>query len=384
MARTSKRPPLIATPEERADLQRSSRSKTAPAREVKRAGLLLSYLEGLHFAAISRLHGVTREAVYSCVDKALVGGVACALRDLPHGGAPVITAAARTWVIALACTKPVDHGLAAELWTRAALAKFARDHGPAQGHPSLAKVSKSTIQGILVRGRVRPHKIKYYLERRDPNFDASMRGVLVVYQEVEAQIEALAKAPAGAAPPSVVTVSVDEKPGVQAIGLVAPDLPPRPGEHPETARDYEYKRMGTASILAALDLLSGHITARVERRHRSVEFVALLKDLDAYYPEGTVIRIILDNHSAHSSKETRRYLDSRPNRFKYVHTPKHGSWLNLVETLFGKMARTFLKGIRVKSWNELKDRILKGIAEINAAPVVHRWQNFDALDNVPA
>jgi transposase len=92
-----------------------------------------------------------------------------------------------------------------------------------------------------------------------------------------------------------------------------------------------------------------------------------------------VIRIILDNHSAHISKETRRYLDSRPNRFKYVHTPKHGSWLNLVETLFGKMARTFLKGIRVQSWAELKERILRGIAEINAAPVIHRWKNFDAL-----
>ena len=383
MARISKRPALIVTPEERADLDRISRSKTAPVREVKRAGLLLSYLEGHDFSGISRLHRVTRDAVYSCVDKALAGGVACALRDLPHGSAPVITAEARIWVISLACTKPVDHGLAAELWTRSALAKYAQEHGPAQGHVSLAKVSKSTIHGILTNARVRPHKIKYYLERRDPDFDASMREVLMVYQEVDAQLEARAKNPA-APEPEIVTVSVDEKPGVQALGLVAPDLPPKPGEHPETGRDYEYKRMGTASILAALDLLNGHIIARVERRHRSVEFIGLLKDLDAFYPKGTVIRIILDNHSAHISKETRRYLDSRPNRFKYVHTPKHGSWLNLVETLFGKMARTFLKGIRVKSWNELKERILKGIAEINAAPVVHRWRKFDALAASPS
>lgn len=378
MARTSKRPALIVTAEERADLERISRSKTAPAREVKRSRLLLAYLDGHHFAGISRLHGVTREAVYCCVDKALASGVASALRDLPHGSAPLITTEARTWVLAVACTKPVDHGLAAELWTRSALAKYAQEHGPAAGHASLAKVSKSTIQAILTKGRVRPHKIKYYLERRDPNFDAAMREVLLVYREVEAQIEARGK-DAAAPGPAVVTVSVDEKPGVQALGLVAPDLAPEPGKHPETGRDYEYKRMGTASILAALDLLDGHVTARVERRHRSVEFVGLLKDLDAYYPSGTVIRIILDNHSAHTSKETRRFLDTRPNRFKYVHTPKHGSWLNLVETLFGKMARTFLKGIRVKSWAELKERILKGIAEINAAPVVHRWKNFDAL-----
>ena len=75
-------------------------------------------------------------------------------------------------------------------------------------------------------------------------------------------------------------------------------------------------------------------------------------------------------------------METRPNRFRYVLTPTHGSWLNIVETLFGKMARTFLKNIRVKSWGELRDRILRGVAEINAAPVVHRWRKFGALDEV--
>ena len=121
----------------------------------------------------------------------------------------------------------------------------------------------------------------------------------------------------------------------------------------------------------------------MERRHRSVEFIGLLRDLDAYYPAETTIRLILDNHSAHISKETMAYLATRPNRFVYVHTPKHGSWLNLVETLFGKMARTFLRGMQVQSWQELKTRILRGIAEINEAPVVHRWSNFTALENRP-
>ena len=144
-------------------------------------------------------------------------------------------------------------------------------------------------------------------------------------------------------------------------------------------RDHEYKRLGTWSILAALDLHSGHVTGRVERRHRSREFIALLKDLDAYYPVACTIRLILDNHSAHISKETQAYLATRPNRFKYVLTPKHGSWLNIVETLFGKMTRTFPRNIRVQSWEELRDRILQGIAEINADPVVHRWKKFGAL-----
>ena len=109
----------------------------------------------------------------------------------------------------------------------------------------------------------------------------------------------------------------------------------------------------------------------------------LLQDLDAHYLPELTIRLILDNHSAHISKDTMAYLATRPNRFLYVHTPKHGSWLNLVETLFGKMARTFLRGMRVATWAELKARILRGIAQINQAPVVHRWRKFTALEPVP-
>ncbi len=152
-----------------------------------------------------------------------------------------------------------------------------------------------------------------------------------------------------------------------------------PEKHAAVGRDHEYQRHGTLSILASLDLHDGQVVARVEERRRSREFVALLKDLDAYYPAGVTVRVIVDNHSAHISKETRAYLATRPNRFKYVHTPKHGSWLNLVETLCGKMAHSFLRQIRVKSKAELKARILKGMAEINAAPVVHRWKKFNLL-----
>lgn len=226
------------------------------------------------------------------------------------------------------------------------------------------------------RTAVETHKVTYYLERRDPQFETKMKEVLMVYQEVMVQNQSRATADVG---PTVITVSIDEKPGVQAIENTAPDLPPVPGKHAAVGRDYEYKRHGTLSILASLDLHDGHVIARVEERHRSREFITLLKDLDAYYPAGVTIRIILDNHSSHISKETRAYLATRPNRFAYVHTPKHGSWLNLVETVFGKMARTFLRQIRVKSKAELKQRILLGIEEINAAPVVHRWKKFDLL-----
>ena len=382
MPRTSQRPKLSLKPDELQMLTRLSHSQTAPHRQVQRARVLLRYHEGQTVTQIAALIRTPRRIVYKCLDKALSMGVATALRDLPHGRQEcAIQFEDKAWVLHLACTKPKDLGYAAELWTRQSLADHLHREAVAAGHPSLAQAAKATVQRILTGAEVQPHKIRYYLERRDPEFESKMREVLLVYREV-------ILSPAGgvqdAAGRVVYTVSVDEKPGVQALANTAPDLPPVPGKHPTVARDYEYKRMGTASILAALDLGDGHVTARVERRHRSREFVGLLKDLDAHYPPQAVIRIILDNHSAHISKETRGYLAGRSNRFCYVHTPKHGSWLNLVETLFGKMARTFLRGIRVQSWEELKERILKGISEINAAPVIHRWKKFEALDEVAA
>jgi transposase len=376
MAGKSKLPPLTLTPEEENRLETLQASRIAPVREAERARILLRYRAGNNPSAIQRDLGISRVTIYHCLHKALEMGIEAGLKDAFHRPkAPVITDADKAWVVHLACTQPKELGYAAELWTRQSLATHVRQQAVVAGHPSLARAAKATGQRILDEQHLQPHKVRYYLERRDPEFEPKMKEVLMVYQEVAVQNQT----PAAPGADSVITVSVDEKPGVQAIENTTTDLPPVPGKHPAIGRDHEYIRHGTLSILAALDLHDGHVVARVEERHRSREFVALLKDMDAYYPAGVTIRLILDNHSAHISKETRTYLATRPNRFSYVHTPKHGSWLNLVETLFGKMARTFLRQIRVKSKAELKERILRGIAEINAAPVVHRWKKFDLL-----
>jgi transposase len=323
---------------------------------------------------------MTRKSVLKWIDKALQVGVKIGIKDTPHKPREaVITDDAKAWVVHLACSKPKDLGYAAELWSRSALARHVRKEAVAAGFPALIQAGKATIQRILAAQELQPHKIRYYLERRDPDFESKMRQVLLIYKEVAMENEVAAQ---GGGRPEVITVSVDEKPGVQAIANTAPDLPPVAGKHPTFARDHEYERLGVWSILAALDLFDGHITARVEERHRSIEFIGLLQDLDAYYPPQATIRLILDNHSAHLSQETRAFLATRPNRFKYVLTPVHGSWLNIVETLFGKMARTFLKQIRVQSKEELRQRILKGIDEINQMPVVHQWRAFHALDEM--
>jgi transposase len=352
-------------------------------RKVERANILWHYHAGLNPSEIGQTAKVSRVTVYHCLHKALAMGVEAGLKDAFHRPKePLIDRADQAWVVHLACTKPKDLGYAAELWTRSALAAHVRKHAADTAHPNLARAAKSTVQKILAQEKLQPHKLKYYLEKRDPEFAAKMKEVLIVYQEVLVQnraAEQAAESGTGGVAPAVITVSIDEKPGVQAIANTAPDLPPVARKHSQVARDYEYKRHGTLSILASLDLHDGHVMARVESRHRSREFVALLKDLDAHHPPAATIRIILDNHSAHISKETRAYLATRPNRFNYVHTPKHGSWLNLIETLFGKMARIFLRHIRVASKAELKERILLGIAEINAAPIVHQWKKFELL-----
>jgi transposase len=135
---------------------------------------------------------------------------------------------------------------------------------------------------------------------------------------------------------------------VQAIGTTAPDLPPAPARHACVSRDHEYVRRGTLSLLAGIDLLTGVVHASVEERHRSREFVAFLQKLDAAYPTSTAIKIIVDNHSAHVSKETKAWLATQPEgRFTFVLTPKHGSWLNLVEGFFSKTARSMLRHIRL-------------------------------------
>ena len=386
MPRVSQHPALVLTVEEKAHLDPLRQSRTAAVRDVQRAQILLSYQAGETVTKIARALKTTRKSVLKWIDKALQMGVEAGIKDTPHKPREaVITDDAKAWVVHLACSKPKDLGYAAELWTRSALARHVRREAVAAGFPALAKAGKATVQRILTTQELQPHQIRYYLERRDPDFETKMRKVLLVYKEVAMENEAAAGARSGgqtqgSARSNVITVSVDEKPGVQAIANTAPDLPPVPGEHPTFARDPEYIRHGTWSILASLDLLDGHIIARLEERHRSIEFIGLLQDLDAYYPPECTIRLILDNRSSHISKETRTFLATRPNRFKYVLTPTHGSWLNIVETLFGKMARTFLKQIRVSSREELRQRILKGIDEMNQSPVVHRWNAFPALE----
>lgn len=351
-----------------------ARSRTEPASRVERARMLLAYREDPSFFAVGRALRVHHQTVQRCVERALAYGAMAALDDRQRPGRePTITAEAKAWLVSLACRKAKDLGYPHELWTTRLLARHAREHAPAEGHACLGQLVQGTVCKILDEQEVKPHKVRYYLERRDPDFKEKMAEVLCVYRQVKILKETAAKSKTKPSE-AVAIVSYDEKPGIQAIATTAPDLPPEPGVHASFGRDHEYKRHGTVSLLAGIDLLTGKVHALVKDRHRSREFIEFLKLLDEAYPAHTAIKLILDNHSAHISRETKAWLAEQPaGRFQFTFTPKHGSWLNLVEGFFSKLARSVLRHIRVASKHELKDRIMAAMDDINQHPVVHTW-----------
>ena len=365
---------LWLTDADTAKLRAMAQSRTEPASRVERARVLLAYREDPSFFAVGQGLGLHHQTVQRCVERAVAEGPLAALDDRPRPGRePTLTVEAKAWLVDLACRKAKDFGYPHELWTTRLLAGHARAQGPAEGHACLANLAQGTVCKLLDQDDVKPHKVRYYLERRDPEFAAKMAEVLCVYRKVKLLKKAAARAKTKPSD-TVAIVSYDEKPGIQAIATTAPDLPPVPGMHATFAREHEYKRYGTVSLLAGIDLVSGKVHALVKDRHRSREFIEFLKLLDAAYPAATAIKLILDNHSAHISKETKAFLAEQPaHRFAFTFTPKHGSWLNLIEGFFSKLARSVLRHIRVASKQELKDRLMAAMDYFNQHPVVHTW-----------
>jgi transposase len=367
----TKRPPLTLSAEDREKLETLRRSRSEEKRRVVHAAMLLDCAKGKSDTATATANNVNRHSVALCINKFLKFGLEAALGELPRPGkARQIPDDASAWILHCACQKPKQLGYSYELWTYALLQAHIRKNCIEAGHPSLVQLSRSKLHRVLTQGEIRPHKVRYYVERRDPEFERKMVEVLHVYKDVEIvnakMVEGTLKEPA------TVTISYDEKPGIQALATTTPDKAPTPNRYSSHLRDYEYKRLGTVSLLAGLDLHTGHVIETVSDTHNSGDFIQFLNKVDAGYPSQTKIRLLLDNHSAHISKQTQAYLQLHPQRFEFVFTPKHGSWLNMIETLFSKMTRSMLRAIRVASKQELIDRIHLYFAELNADPVIFR------------
>lgn len=366
--------------EEREYLELQTRARTIQAQTVARARILLLRADGVSIDAIADKVDLNRCSVMLCLKKFKEGGIENALFDAPGRGRNAeITDEEKAWIINIACQKPIDFGYAAETWTYAKLTSHINKTAEAAGYTRLSTIHKSTVNTILDEADIKPHKITYYCENRDPDFDSKMHNVLLVYKQLEMQFDESGKVIVSDDTP-VHVLSYDEKPEIQAITTISDDLMPDE-KHPTISRDYEYKRLGTLSLLAAIDLQTGEAIPLVRDKHSSKEYIEFLKILDDKYPKGDKVRIVLDNLKVHTSEATRKYLTTVPGRFEFVFTPKHGSWLNMVEGFFSKMTRQMLRGIRVKSKEELTNRIYKYFAEINEEPLVFHWKyNLDDID----
>lgn len=366
---------LPLSDEDKKYLKSLSKTRTIQAQVVDRARILLYKADGVSFDDIAARLNISKRTVRLCISKFNNGGIDAALFDAKRSGRPAeVSDDAKAWIINLACQRPADLGYSQELWTLAKLHKHIQQHAQQAGFPRLTTITKAYVQKLLQDNQIKPFKIKYYCEKRDPDFESKMHEVLVVYKQVEMQFDENGNIIVPDDYKLTITVSYDEKPGIQAIANTSKDLRPTE-DNGEVYRDYKYKRLGTVSLLAGIDLLTGEAIPLVRDTHKSSDFIDFLKILDKKYPSQDTIRIILDNHSAHTSKETKRFLATMPKeRFEFVFTPKHGSWLNMIEGFFGKMTKQMLRGIRVNSKQELVDRIYQYFDEINKEPVVYHWK----------
>ena len=373
---------LQLSSEDRDYLEQQTRARTIQAQTVNRARILLLKADGLSVADIADKVGLNRKSVMLCIEKYAAGGVENALFDAPgRGRNPEISDEEKAWIINIACQKPTAFGYSAETWTYARLTSHINTTAEAAGYTRLSTIHKSTVRNILDDAEIKPYRIRYYCENRDPEFESKMHNILLVYKQLSFQFDEDGHFIPWEDDEEVVHVlSYDEKPGIQAIATTAEDLLPD-DSHSIISRDYEYKRLGTLSLLAGIDLQTGEAIPLVSETHTSKDYIEFLKILDAKYPAGDKIRLVLDNLAVHTSEETRKYLATVPGRFEFVFTPKHGSWLNMVEGFFSKMTKQMLRGIRVRSKQELADRIYRYFEEVNAEPVVFRWKyKLDDID----
>lgn len=372
---------LVLSDEERSLLKKCASATSEQVRRQQRAKILLLRADGRSYEEIQSAINVSAPTITKVLKKAQAFGAMAALDDLQRSGRPTrITREAMTWLVSLACQMPdsVPHGPPLKMWTITELSKYAQTRCKQYGHPSLENVQRSTVWEILNNRELKPHRVKYYLERKDPEFESEAKDVLILYKRIEWITQMAGDSVEDGVTLSdicgEVFVSYDEKPGIQAISNIDPDLPPTP-KHGYISRDYEYRRKGTISLLAGIDLFSGNVHGIVRDKYTSAEFIEFLTILDSYYDENHTINIILDNHSIHKSQKTMDFITTlRKGRFNFVFTPKHGSWLNLVECFFIKFTRQALRFLRVESVDELKKRIEDWLKHVNDDPVVFRWK----------
>lgn len=323
------------------------RCSTAPVREVRRARILLLAWQKVSNEAIAGQVGCSVATVRRTRRAWRVRGVKC-LVDRPRSGRPpVYDLDVRLLIVATATSDPPEP---VSQWTHQAIAEHLyQTRGIA--------ISASQVGRILAEADLKPHKVRGWLNRPDdPGFFTRAQAICRLYQHIQA---------------GTVLLSVDEKTGIQAKSRKHPTRRARPGR--PTRREFEYVRHGTVSLLAAMDVATGKVHPKIIDRNNSVTFIEFLTELDQAIPTGLNIHLVMDNGSSHTSKATRDWLAEHP-RFEVTYTPKHASWLNMIEIFFSILTKRLLRRGEFTSREHLADKILKFIDHYSKTAKPFRWR----------
>ena len=364
-------------PDDRDALEKIVKSGRTPVMVNRRAMILLKKAENKSSKVVAQEMGVNRHTVELWCNKYRNRTSEQTIDDIlstaeGRGRKEEISGEAKTWLISIACMKPKDLGYSAETWTTRSLTRHINLVAADAGYARLSTITASSVHRILDKANIKPFRIQYYCERRDPDFDEKMHNILLLYKQLSLQFDEEGRLLPFKDDKITHILSYDEKPGIQAISNTSDDKMPNESNG-VIKRDYEYHRLGTLSLLAGIDLQTGDAVPLISDTHNSDDYIQFLTKLDKRYPDEDKIRLILDNLKVHTSQKVIKYLHTIPGRFEFVFTPKHGSWLNLIEGFFSKMTKQLLHGIRVASKDELKQRIYKYFDEINADPLVYHW-----------
>jgi transposase len=325
---------------DRARLEAIVADRNRAQKHVARARIILASADRLPVAEVARRAEVGRPAVWRWQRRFAEAGVDGLLHDATRkpGKTPLADATVRR-VVALTCAEPPGE---ATHWTGRAMA-------------GTTGVSLRSVQRIWQAHKLQPHRIRTFKRSNDPDFAAKLDDIVGLYMDP---------------PKHTIVLSVDEKSQIQALDRTQPGLPLKPGKAGSMTHDY--KRHGTTTLFAALDVLEGTVISRCMQRHRHQEFIRFLNAVERAVPAGKVIHVILDNYGSHQHPKVLQWLGRHP-RWVFHFTPTSGSWLNAVETFFSALTRRRLRRGSFHSIVDLQAAINRYIAEHNADPKPFKW-----------
>jgi transposase len=328
------------TPEDRRRLETIVADRGAPQKHVWRAKIILATADGCGTSEIMRRSGKAKPVVWTWQARFMTEGVGGLVRDKTRKpGKKPLPADTVKRVVDLALAPPLGE---ATHWTGRMLAKA-------------AGVSLRSVQRILDAHQLAPHRIRTFKLSKDPKFADKLKDIVGLYVDP---------------PAHAVVLSVDEKSQIQALDRTQPGLPMKRGRAGTMTHDY--KRHGTTTLFAALNVLDGTIIGRNMQRHRHQEFIRFLNTVEAQVTPGKVIHAIVDNYATHKHPKVRSWLARHP-RWTFHFTPTAASWLNAVEGFFAKLTRRRLKRGVFRSVVDLQAAINRFLAETNSEPKPFIW-----------